>query len=174
MGVLNSGPASADRIHANDTRRMIRALEVHAATGVPLSEHQRQWEATISPRADVRVVVLDWPSETLNRRINARVKAMMAAGFLDEVRTLDEKGRLGPQAIEAVGYRELREHLHGRRSLDDAAEQIKIRTRRYGKQQRTWLRRLLAMPGTIRIDPVDREPAAIADEIAARAADRTA
>ena len=161
-------PESAARIHANDGRRLVRALEVHAATGVPLSVHQRQWEATISPRTDTRVVVLDWPVETLNRRINARVKAMMAAGFLDEVRTLDEKGRLGPQAIEAVGYRELREHLRGRRSLEDAVEQIKIRTRRYGKQQRTWLRRFLAMPGAIRIDPVDREPGAIADGLIER------
>ena len=161
-------PASADRIHANDRRRMVRALEVHATTGVPLSEQQRQWDDTIGARPDTRVVVLDWPTETLNRRINARVKAMMAAGFLDEVRRLDDADRLGPQAIEAVGYRELREHLRGERSLDDAVEQIKIRTRRYGKQQRTWLRRFLMVPGAIRIDPVDREPNEIAAEIAAR------
>jgi tRNA dimethylallyltransferase len=161
-------PASAARIHANDRRRMVRALEVHATTGVPLSEQQRQWDDTIGARPDTRVVVLDWPSDILNRRINARVKAMMTAGFLDEVRRLDAGERLGPQAIEAVGYRELREHLRGERSLDDAVEQIKIRTRRYGKQQRTWLRRFLMVPGAIRVDPVDRDPSEIAREIAAR------
>ena len=144
---------------------MIRALEVHAITGRPLSEHQAEWGESIGSRPSVRVVVLDWPSDLLNRRINARVRAMMEAGFLDEVRRLDEAGRLGPQAIEAVGYRELREHLRGRMGLEQAVERIKIRTRRYGKQQRTWLRRFLAVPGAIRVDPVDRTPAEIVSEL---------
>ncbi|MAD78704.1 MAG: tRNA (adenosine(37)-N6)-dimethylallyltransferase MiaA [Planctomycetaceae bacterium] len=157
--------ASAERIHPNDRRRMIRALEVEAITGRPLSEHQAEWGASIGGRPSVRVVVLDWPTERLNQRINARVRAMMAAGFLEEVRRLEEAGRLGPQAIEAVGYRELREHLRGRLGLEQAVERIKIRTRRYGKQQRTWLRRFLAVPGAIRIDPVDRTTEEIVQEL---------
>ena len=158
-------PEAATRIHANDRRRLIRAIEVHAATGKCLSEHQSQWGASIEGREDVRVVVLDWPAEALNLRINARVRAMMEAGFLDEVRVLSNEGGLGPQAVEAVGYRELLEFAAGGRPLAEAVEKIKIRTRRYGKQQRTWLRRFLAMPGTIRVEPEDRSPGEIAKEI---------
>ncbi|MCP4836607.1 MAG: tRNA (adenosine(37)-N6)-dimethylallyltransferase MiaA [Phycisphaera sp.] len=159
-------PEAATRIHANDRRRLIRALEVHAATGKSLSDHQSQWGASIEGRQDVRVVVLDWPAEALNLRINARVRAMMDAGFLDEVRVLSNDGALGPQAVEAVGYRELLEFAAGGRPLAQAVEKIKIRTRRYGKQQRTWLRRFLAMPGTIRVEPQDRSPSDVAGEIA--------
>ena len=163
-------PEAASRIHPNDRRRLIRAIEVHATTGRPLSEQQSQWGAVIEGRADVRVVVLDWPAEILNRRINARVRAMMEAGFLEEVRRLADEGGLGPQAIEAVGYRELIEHASGGRALESAVERIKIRTRRYGKQQRTWLRRFLAMPGVIRIEPAERSPGDVADEIMANLA----
>ena len=161
-------PEAAARIHPNDRRRMIRAIEVHEATGERLSDRQSQWGAVIEGRDDVRVVVLDWPAEILNRRINARVRAMMEAGFLEEVRRLADEGGLGPQAIEAVGYRELLEHASGGRDLDAAVERIKIRTRRYGKQQRTWLRRFLAMPGVLRIEPAERSSQEIAAEIMAK------
>ncbi|MBC03238.1 MAG: tRNA (adenosine(37)-N6)-dimethylallyltransferase MiaA [Phycisphaerae bacterium] len=158
-------PEAAERIHPNDRRRMIRAIEVHASTGRPLSAQQSQWGAVIEGRQEVRVVVLDWPTEILNQRINARVRAMMESGFLEEVRRLAEEGALGPQAIEAVGYRELLEHASGGLGLDAAVERIKIRTRRYGKQQRTWLRRFMAMPGVVRIEPAERSAADIAGEI---------
>ncbi|MEC8319866.1 MAG: tRNA (adenosine(37)-N6)-dimethylallyltransferase MiaA [Planctomycetota bacterium] len=156
---------AAERIHRNDRRRMIRAIEVEAVSGRRLSDHQAEWGDSIQGRDGVRVLVLDWPTEALNRRINQRVGAMMESGFLGEVRALREAGGLGTQAIEAVGYRELLAHLEGRIGLDEAVEQIKIRTRRYGKQQRTWLRRFLAVPGTVRLDPVDRSP----EELAASA-----
>lgn len=159
-------PPSAERIHPNDRRRMIRALEVHAITGKPLSQHKQQWTDAPRTRPDVRLVVLDRPVEALNRRINARVKAMLEAGFLEEVDRLRTEGGLGTQAREAVGYRELLDHLDGRCSIEEAAERIKIRTRRYGKQQRTWLRRFAAIPGTLRFDPSDRSPSDVADAIA--------
>ena len=159
-------PASAERIHRNDRRRMIRALEVQAITGIPLSDHKQQWTDAPRSRADVRLVVLDRPVDQLNRRINARVKAMLDTGFLDEVDRLRTEGGLGSQAREAVGYRELLEHLEGRCTIEEAAERIKIRTRRYGKQQRTWLRRFAAIPGTIRLDPTDRPAGDVADAIA--------
>ncbi len=158
-------PVAAERIHPNDRRRTIRALEVYEVTGTPISDQQSQWGSAIEGRAAVRVVVLDWPAEVLNRRINARVRRMMETGFLDEVRRLQDEGELGKQACEAVGYRELRDHLAGRLGLEEAVEHIKIRTRRYGKQQRTWLRRFLAVPGAIRLDPVDRTPDSLADEL---------
>ncbi len=131
-------PAAAARIHPNDERRTVRALEVFRQTGVPITEHQQQWDR--GTRTDAVLFGLTWPTDPLNRRINARVRAMLAAGLLDEVRAL--RGRLGPQAREALGYKQLLEHLDGRGSLDEAVERIKIETRRFAKNQRTWLRRL--------------------------------
>ena len=150
-------PASASRLHPRDRRRVVRALEVHETTGTPLSEHQREWQDSMRPREDVRVAVLAWSTPEINRRINARVRAMMENGFLDEVDALRRSGGLGPQAAEAVGYRELGEHLDGRLELADAVEQIKIRTRRFAKQQRTWLRRFAALPGAITLRPEEEE-----------------
>lgn len=141
-------PAAAARIHPNDERRTIRALEVFRQTGIPISAHQQQWDKTT--RTDCTLIGLDWPVELLNPRINARVKSMMDRGLLEETRAL--LPRLGPQAKEALGYKQLLEHLEGRATLDDAVEQIKIETRRFAKNQRTWLRRLKTQPGSIWID----------------------
>ena len=149
----NVDPVSADRIHRNDRRRTIRALEVHQVTGRRLSEHQTQWSsAIITPRRPARLICLDWPAEALNRRINARVKHMAECGLKDEVRRLLERHPLGRQAREAVGYREFQDVLEGRLSETEALERMKIRTRRYGKQQRTWIRRFHAIEGVIRLD----------------------
>ncbi|USN99335.1 MAG: tRNA (adenosine(37)-N6)-dimethylallyltransferase MiaA [Phycisphaeraceae bacterium] len=151
-------PAAAERIHPNDERRTVRALEVYRQTGVPISEHQKQWDEGVRPGA--RLLGLDWPTETINRRINARVKQMMQAGLLDEVRTLAP--RLGPQAREALGYKQLLRHLASDWTLDEAVEQIKIETRRFAKNQRTWLRRLRRTPDSRWFCPHEEEPAKIA------------
>jgi tRNA dimethylallyltransferase len=98
------------------------------------------------------VVGLDWPAEALNPRINARVKSMMERGLLEETHGLWRSGSLGPQAREALGYKQLIEHVEGRCSLDEAVEQIKIETRRFAKNQRTWLRRLRTTPRSVWID----------------------
>lgn len=155
-------PAAAQRIHANDERRTIRALEVFHLTGKPISAHQTQWDAPQSeipnPKTDIphRLIILDWPAELINPRINARVKQMMEAGFLDEVRTLHASGAFAPtanpQAREALGYKQLLAHVEGRTSLDDAVERIKIDTRHFAKTQRTWLKRLRITPGCKCID----------------------
>ena len=76
----------------------------------------------------------------------------MDEGLLEEVRTLHRERKLGPQAVEALGYRQLVDHLEDRLSLEEAVEQIKIRTRRFAKQQRTWLKRFLAEVGGTWID----------------------
>ncbi len=147
-------PDAVARIHANDERRTIRALEVFHLTGKPISEHQQQWGNTA--RTDCVLVMLDWPSELIGRRINARVKQMMADGFLEEVRRLQADGAFAlganPQAREALGYKQLLAHLDGRMPLEDAVEQIKIDTRHFAKSQRTWLRRLRMTPGCLVID----------------------
>jgi tRNA dimethylallyltransferase len=143
-------PAAAARIHPNDERRTIRALEVFRQTGRPISGWQSQWDRRT--RRDCTLIGLEWPTAELNRRINARVKAMMDGGLLDEVRALHAAGRLGPQAREALGYKQVLWYLEGRGSLEAAVEQIKIETRRFAKNQRTWLRRLRATPGSVWID----------------------
>jgi len=133
-------PESAARIHSNDRKRTVRALEVHTLTGQTISALQQQWHRG-KRREDVVIVGLEWSVEAINRRINERVRQMVAEGLVDEVRRLWEADRLGHQAREALGYKQIIDHLESRCSLDEAVEQIKIRTRRYAKQQRTWLRR---------------------------------
>ena len=134
-------PAAAARIHLNDQKRLIRALEVYELAGRPISSFQTDWGSG-QFRHPAVWVGLDWEKEALNRRINARVKAMMAAGWLDEVRRLlDTYGMLSHTAAEATGYHELIEHLQGRSSLDDAVERIKIATRQLARRQMKWFRR---------------------------------
>ena len=134
---------SASRIHVNDRRRMVRAIEVFEITGEPLSQLQSQWEQEASIN-DAIVLGLTWEVEAINRRINTRVKEMMDQGLLEEVRAL--QGMLGMQAREALGYKQLLAHISGECTLDEAVEQIKILTRRFAKQQRNWLRRFQMLP----------------------------
>jgi tRNA dimethylallyltransferase len=134
-------PHAARRIHPNDTKRLIRALEVHELTGRPISTLQTDW-ASPRVRHDARWFGLLWDKDELNRRINARVRLMLQAGWLDETRELLRRyGRLSDTAIKATGYAELIAHLHGRRSLDEAVEQIKIATRQLARRQMKWFRR---------------------------------
>ncbi len=134
-------PSTAQRLHPNDTRRLIRALEVYEITGKPISFFQQQWNRPAA-RHQALWVGLDWDREVLSRRINARVRAMLDAGWLDEVRgLLEQYPQLSRTAAEATGYAELIAHLQGRCSLDEAAEQIKIATRQLARRQMKWFRR---------------------------------
>jgi tRNA dimethylallyltransferase len=135
-------PAAAVRIHPNDQRRTIRALEVFRQTGIPLSEHQSQWDSG-GRREDALPVALLWPTALINTRINARVREMVGRGLVAEARTLWESGDLDTQAGEALGYKQLVAHFRGETTLEKAIEQIGIETRRFAKNQRTWLRRLV-------------------------------
>ena len=164
-------PVAAERIHVNDRKRTIRAIEVFEQTGQRLSAMQQQWEQ--SPPTPVSgsslfIVGLDYPVEVINRSINARVKAMIEAGLVDEVRGLMEGGleggRLGRNAREALGYKQIIDHLEGRMSLEEAIEQIKIRTRRYAKQQRTWLRRFRAWQPSVWLDAAEQSTQSLADQ----------
>lgn len=134
-------PEAATRIHANDTKRLVRALEVHELTGRPISDWQREWGGETHRHAAVWVGMM-WEKDALNRRINARVKGMMQAGWLEETRGLLARyGELSKTAGEATGYAELIAHLRGRMSLDDAVEQIKIGTRQLARRQMKWFKR---------------------------------
>ncbi len=129
-------PEAAERIHPNDVQRLVRALEVHELTGEPISHGQDQFAGP--PKLPCRTVGLRLSREMLYRRIERRVDAMIERGLLEEVRGL--RGRLGPQASQAVGYKELVQHLKGEISLAEAVERMKRSTRRYAKHQLTWFR----------------------------------
>ncbi|MFT3687275.1 MAG: tRNA (adenosine(37)-N6)-dimethylallyltransferase MiaA [Phycisphaerales bacterium] len=164
-------PAAAVRIHPNDLRRTVRALEVFRLTGKPITEHQGQWDRPGGARPDAQLVALNWPTELLNRRINARVKQMMEQGLLDEVRRIAAAPGFGPQAGEALGYKQLRPLLNGQNqprqsSIEEAIERIKIETRRFGKNQRTWLKRLSLIQGCLAIDASAQTSQQIAQTIA--------
>lgn len=134
-------PGAAKRIHVNDSKRLIRALEVFELTGRPISSFQDDW-AGGPMRHQANWVGLSWDREALNRRINARVKSMIAQGWVEETRQLlDRYGSLSQTASEATGYRELIDHLQGRCSLDEAVEHIKIATRQLARKQMKWFRR---------------------------------
>ena len=149
-----SDPAAARRIHRNDIRRTVRALEVLELTGSPISALQVQWESRMPALEPGWRAAGLMPSVSESaRRINARVGAMIDEGFVDEVRTLRARGDLGRQAAEAVGYRELAHYLDRRCSLHEATEAIKVRTRRLARQQRTWLRRFSGIPGSAWFEP---------------------
>jgi len=146
-------PAAATKLHPNDLRRTIRALEVFRLTGTPISAHQHQWDREDRARKDCVLVGLDWPAEMLNPRINARVKDMISRGLVEEARGLWQRGALeGNQTAEALGYKQLIGHFRRRCSLEDAIEEIKVETRRFAKNQRTWLKRLRTTAGSVWID----------------------
>jgi len=133
-------PRAAARIHHNDRRRIIRALEVYELTGRPITDLQAQWDAG-KMRYDCVFVGLRREKGDLHRRINARAKRMVEAGLREEVASLlAEPASLCEQAAQAVGYAEMISHLRGECSLSDALERIKINTRRLAKKQRTWWR----------------------------------
>jgi len=133
---------AARRLHPNDARRLIRALEVYHKTGQPISALQQQFARGFQA-AQGKVFVLDRPRETLYRRVNRRVEAMFASGLVDEVRTLLARSRpLSRTAAQAVGYREVIEHLRGEHDLPETIESVKRHTRQLAKRQGTWFRGL--------------------------------
>ena len=134
-------PEAAERIHPNDERRIVRALEVHRATGRPISALQKQWDAG-ERRYECTFVGLRRERPDQSRRINRRVKRMIDMGLREEVSALlAEPAGLSDQAAQAVGYAEMIDHLRGRCTLEEAVERIKVNTRRLAKKQRTWHRR---------------------------------
>ncbi len=133
-------PVAAERINPNDVRRIVRALEVYIITGKPISSFQKQWEQH-STKHDWTIIGLRREKTDASGRINKRVKKMIDAGLVDEVKSLlDEEKPLSRQARCAIGYAEIIDHLNGQTSLEDATELIKVHSRRLAKGQRTWFR----------------------------------
>jgi tRNA dimethylallyltransferase len=169
--LLQVDPAAAGHIHPNDLRRIIRALEVYELTGTPISRLQIQWQSS-TQQFDCRIVGIAREKEDINHRINQRVKVMMEMGLLEEVQRLYKSPNgLSVQAAQAVGYKEIIEHLCGKISLDQSLEQIKIQTRHLAKLQRTWLKRFDSIqwfhlePGENTTDLVDVVKEQILDSV---------
>ena len=140
-------PEAARRIHATDPQRIQRALEVHRASGRPISEWQRAQSADRLPVRVLKLVLAPADRAVLHARIAARFDAMLAAGFLDEVRTLRALPGLRAHpaardlpAIRAVGYRQAWEHLDGEATAAEFRERAIAATRQLAKRQWTWLR----------------------------------
>ena len=134
-------PESAGRIHPNDAQRIQRALEVQRLSGQPISAGQR----ATTPEHGLRLqrwALVPGDRAALAQRIAARFDAMLAAGFVDEVRALHSRGDLSAStpALRAVGYRQLWEHLSGLVGLDAAVERAKAATRQLARRQLTWIR----------------------------------
>jgi len=139
----DADPAGAARLHPNDVRRVVRALEVHELTGRPMSAWQTQWARR--PAGGRPVLYLNPPRPELYARIDARVRRMIADGLVDEVRALRQLPRpLSREASQALGYKELFGHLDGKASLEESVERIQTRSRRFARRQLTWFRSIAA------------------------------
>jgi len=132
-------PVSAARLHPNDLFRIIRALEVYERTGIPISA--TQIAAQSEPRYDDLMIGLTMDRQQLYARIDERVDAMLAAGWVDEVRRLLSRYPPNLRSMQALGYRELVLYLRGFLTWDEAVALIKRNTRRFAKRQFTWFRR---------------------------------
>ena len=132
-------PATAAAVHANNRKRVIRALEIYKGTGRPKSEWDGE-SRTEGGRYDSLVIGLRYSDRSLlYERIERRVEKMIAAGLEDEVRGLH--GKMSPTAAQAIGYRQMIDYIEGRMTLEEAVDEIKKATRRYAKRQMTWFRR---------------------------------
>ena len=133
-------PTAAERINPNDSKRIIRALEVYQLTGKPISSLQKQWDRR-DAKHDWTIIGLRREKTDASNRINKRVKRMIDAGLVDETKSLlAEEKPLSRQAQCAIGYAEIIEYINGKISLEDAIELIKKNTRRLAKNQRTWFK----------------------------------
>ena len=135
-------PDSATRLHPNDAKRIIRALEVWLTTGKTITQHNLETTA-IPPRYDALTLTLDFQRrEDMWLRIDRRVDQMMADGLVEEVRALLDSGVPDNcTAMQAIGYKEMAAALRNGGDLWAATEEIKLRSRQYAKRQRTWFRR---------------------------------
>ncbi len=136
-------PAAAARIHVNDPQRIQRALEVYRVTGEPITRLQHSHRSAFAGVDVVEVAVAPSDRAALHRRIDARFRHMLAAGFLDEVSALRKRGDLSAEhpSMRAVGYRQAWSYLEGQCGFEEAQEQAIAATRQLAKRQLTWLKR---------------------------------
>ncbi len=142
-----SDPATFQTIDRRNPRRVIRALEVIRLTGRPFSAQRARWNKT--PPPGPRVIGLTRPAGELVERIQQRVDEMFRRGLVAETEQLLRRGLAqNPTAMQALGYRQVVEHLRGERALPETIELVKIRTRQFAKRQLTWFRRQMRLEWT--------------------------
>lgn len=132
-------PESALKIHPNDAKRIIRALEVHKLTGKPISELQKKRKGPLD-KYEIVVFGLNKDREVLYKNIHQRVDEMFERGLVNEVKKL-LKGNLSLTCKQAIGIREIRDYLEGKCALEQAKDRLKKNTRNYAKRQLTWFRK---------------------------------
>jgi tRNA dimethylallyltransferase len=137
--LLRADPASAARVHPNDKKRVVRALEVLEQTGRPLSEWQREWSRASSRRW--RIAGLDLEVSALDRRITERTQAMLAGGWEEEAARVRAHPGFGPTAGQALGYADVLELVDHRIERAECARRIALATRQFARRQRTWFRK---------------------------------
>ena len=134
-------PESADAIHENNVRRVVRAIEFYELTGRPISEHNKEQRSN-EPAYRFALFVINDDRQVLYERINKRVDEMMNEGLLQEVTALKNAGLTSDNtSMKGIGYSEILEYLNGGCTLEEAVEKIKTNTRHYAKRQLTWFRR---------------------------------
>lgn len=142
MGRLRQvDPDSASRLHIHDKRRILRALEVYQATGETITAHNLRTQAVPPRYQAVMLGLCTEPRSILYDRIDRRVDQMLEQGLEQEARQLLEAGKLTGTAAQAIGYKEMLDYFAGSMSLEQAAEQIRRKSRNYAKRQLTWFRR---------------------------------
>ena len=135
-------PASAEKTHKNNVRRVVRALEIYELTGKTKTYFDELTKAA-KPEVTVGMITLDFHNrDNLYARVDLRVEQMMGEGLLSEVESLYSSGTLvkGTTAAQAIGYKEIISYLDGECTLDEAVEFLKLSSRRYAKRQLTWFR----------------------------------
>jgi len=139
--LMSIDPDSAKRIHPNNVRRVIRALEIYHCTGKTMNDYKAQQQKEMV--YDAVIIGLTMEREKLYERINERVEMMMEKGLLEEVKWLYDQNIRNVQSIQAIGYKELYEYLDGKKTLDEAVSLLKRNSRRFAKRQLTWFRNKL-------------------------------
>jgi tRNA dimethylallyltransferase len=135
-------PEAAERIHVNDRRRTVRALEVFLQTGETMTSRQQEWAGGPSPREQRAAIVgLEVPVEELDRRIAARTEVMLRGGWPAEAVRVTDAGGLGPSASQALGYGTAAAVGRGELSHEEGCAEIALRTRQFARRQRTWFRK---------------------------------
>jgi len=131
-------PVQAEKIHPNNYRRVIRALEIYETTGKTMTEYQK--EQTLESPYHLIPIGLEMDRTELYERINHRVDKMLEEGLIQEVKLLIDKGYENCQSMNAIGYKELVPYVRGEISLNEAVETLKRNSRRYAKRQYTWFK----------------------------------
>ena len=132
-------PLSCKRIHLNDTKRIIRALEVYRQTGKTITQHNE--ESLQEIKYQYILFGIDMDREILYDRINRRVDIMLEEGLIEEVKNIYNSYKCFPTSMQGLGYKEVVEYLENKISYEEMIEKLKMETRRYAKRQLTWFRR---------------------------------